>query len=105
MYVYVGHGTSRGSSLGRYDITGRGRDPNSNGEQRWPNRRNYSRMLSARDGGGSLGFKFGRVTERAGARAAFPNYGDLESHVFLSEIRCYPSLVSDTRAEQAERGI
>lgn len=27
-------------------VTGRGRDPNSNGEHRWPNRRNYSRMFS-----------------------------------------------------------
>lgn len=73
LYVYVSHCRIRGAWFcNGNDITERGRDPNSNGEYRWVKHRNYSRMFSARDGGGSSGFKFGWVTERAGARAAFP---------------------------------
>lgn len=51
LYVNVGHGTCLSYSP-KYNITGRGRDPKSNGEQRWPNRRNYSRMFSERTVGG-----------------------------------------------------
>lgn len=47
--VYVSHGRSRCCLF--LDITERGRDPNSNGEYQWLNRRNYSRMFNARDGG------------------------------------------------------
>lgn len=60
-------------------------------EHRWLNRRNYSRMFSEHDrvGGGSMGFKFGRVTERAGARA-FPSEATRESRVSSPHQRRWP---------------